>query len=120
MQYHNPVLLNECINGLNINTLVKVNQQVTDLLPSAMMQFNFSRTKNLNFNYRTSTSQPSLTQLQPILNLSNINNPIMGNPNLQRTYTHNLNLRYFSSKFISQKNFFAFLNAASIASKVER
>jgi len=102
---------NTQITGSNINTQVKVNQQVTDLLPSAMLQFNFARTKNLNFNYRTSTSQPSLTQLQPILDLSNINNPIMGNPNLQRTYTHNLNLRYFSSKFISQKNFFAFLNA---------
>jgi len=103
---------NTQITGTNINTLIKVNQQVTDLLPSAMMQFNFSRTKNLNFNYRTSTSQPSLTQLQPIMDLSNINNPVMGNPNLQRTYTHNLNLRFFSSKFISQKNFFAFLNAA--------
>ena len=102
---------NTQINGLNINTLVKVNQQVTDLLPTAMLQFNFARTKNLNFNYRTSTSQPSITQLQPIMDLSNINNPVMGNPNLQRTYTHNLNLRYFSSKFISQKNFFAFLNA---------
>jgi len=102
---------NTQITGLNINTLVKVNQQVTDLLPSAMMQFNFARTKNLNFNYRTSTSQPSIAQLQPIMDLSNINNPVMGNPNLQRTYTHNLNLRYFSSKFISQKNFFAFLNA---------
>ena len=103
---------NTQINGTNINTQTKVNQQVTDLLPAAMMQFNFSRTKNLNFNYRTSTSQPSLTQLQPVLDISNINNPVMGNPDLQRTYTHNLNLRFFSSKFISQKNFFAFLNAA--------
>lgn len=100
------------ISGVDINTQTKVNQQVTDLLPAAMMQINFSRTKNLNFNYRTSTSQPSITQLQPVLNLSNINNPIMGNPDLQRTYTHNLNLRFFSSKFISQKNFFAFLNAS--------
>ena len=105
-------LQNTQINGANINTQVKVNQHVTDLLPAAMLQFNFSRTKNLNFNYRTSTSQPSLTQLQPVLDLSNINNPYMGNPNLKRSYTHNLNLRFFSSKFISQKNFFAFLNAS--------
>jgi hypothetical protein len=105
-------LQNTQINGVNINTKVKVNQYVTDLLPAAMLQFNFSRTKNLNFNYRTSTSQPSLTQLQPILDLSNINNPYMGNPDLKRSYTHNLNLRFFSSKFISQKNFFAFLNAS--------
>jgi hypothetical protein len=105
-------LQNASLKGRNITTDLKLGQQYLDILPAAMVQYNFSRTKNLNFNYRTSTSQPSLTQLQPVLDLSNINNLYIGNPDLKRSYTHNFNLRYFSSKFISQKNFFVFLNAA--------
>lgn len=103
---------NAHLSGVNLSAGTKLDQNVTDILPSAMLQYNFSRTKNLNFNYRTSTNQPSLTQLQPVLDLSNINNLYIGNPDLKRSYTHNFNLRYFASKFISQKNFFATLNAS--------
>jgi hypothetical protein len=103
---------NAHLSGRNITAATKLSQNFTDILPAAMFQYNFSRTKNVNFNYRTSTSQPSLTQLQPVLDLSNINNLYIGNPDLKRSYTHNFNLRYFSSKFITQKNFFAFLNAS--------
>lgn len=103
---------NTQLTGKNISAATTLSQHSIDVLPAAMFQYNFARTKNLNFNYRTSTNQPSLTQLQPVLDLSNINNQYIGNPDLKRSYTHNFNLRYFSSKFITQKNFFAFLNAS--------
>jgi hypothetical protein len=49
--------------------------------------------------------------LQPVLDQSNINNQTIGNPNLKRTYNHNINLRFFSTKILAQRNFFALLNA---------
>ena len=99
------------LNGVNTSVNTKIKQEFKDLLPSAMFQYNFSQTQNFNFNYRTSTNQPSLTQLQPVLDQSNINNQTIGNPNLKRTYNHNINLRYFSTKVLAQRNFFALLNA---------
>ena len=102
---------NAMLNGINNSANTKINQEFKDILPSAMFQYNFSQTKNLNFNYRTSTNQPSLTQLQPVLDQSNINNQTIGNPNLKRTYNHNLNLRFFSTKVLAQRNFFALINA---------
>jgi hypothetical protein len=99
------------LNGVNTSTNTKIKQEFKDILPSAMFQYNFSQTQNLNFNYRTSTNQPSLTQLQPVLDQSNINNQTIGNPNLKRTYNHNLNLRFFSTKVLAQRNFFALINA---------
>jgi hypothetical protein len=99
------------LNGVNTSTNTKIKQDFKDILPSAMFQYNFSQTQNLNFNYRTSTNQPSLTQLQPVLDQSNINNQTIGNPNLKRTYNHNLNLRFFSTKVLAQRNFFALINA---------
>ena len=104
-------LQNAMLNGVNTSTSTKIKQEFKDILPSAMFQYNYSQTQNLNFTYRTSTNQPSLTQLQPVLDQSNINNQSIGNPNLKRTYNHNLNLRFFSTKILSQRNFFALLNA---------
>lgn len=102
---------NAMLNGVNTSTSTKIKQEFKDILPSAVFQYNFSQTQNLNFTYRTSTNQPSLTQLQPVLDQSNINNQTIGNPNLKRTYNHNLNLRFFSTKVLAQRNFFALLNA---------
>jgi hypothetical protein len=102
---------NAMLNGINTSTNSKIKQDFKDILPSATYQYNFSQTQNLNFTYRTSTNQPSLTQLQPVLDQSNINNQTIGNPNLKRTYNHNLNLRFFSTKILAQRNFFALINA---------
>ena len=104
-------LQNAMLNGINTSVNTKIKQEFKDVLPSANFQYNFSQTQNFNFNYRTSTNQPSLTQLQPVLDQSNINNQTIGNPNLKRTYNHNINLRFFSTKILAQRNFFALLNA---------
>jgi len=101
------------LTGENVSAHTKLNQGFQDILPSAMYQYNFSQTKNFNINYRTSTNQPSLTQLQPVLDQSNINRQTIGNPDLKRSYVHNLNMRFFSSKIISGRNFFANLNASA-------
>ncbi len=94
-------LQNAKLVGENISANTKLNQNFKDILPTATYQYNFSQTKNLNINYRTSTNQPSLTQLQPVLDQSNINRQTIGNPDLKRSYVHNLNMRFFSSKIIS-------------------
>ena len=99
------------LSGENTSAKTKISQDFKDVLPAAMFQYNFSQTQNFNLNYRTSTNQPSITQLQPVLDQSNINNQTIGNPDLKRSYNHNLNLRYFSTKILAQRNFFALLNA---------
>ena len=106
------------LDGENISARVKIKQEFKDLLPSAMYVYNFSQTQNFRFNFRTSTNQPSLTQLQPILDQSNINNQSIGNPDLKRSYTNNINLTYFSSKILAQRNFFALLNAQIVDNSI--
>ncbi len=106
------------LNGENTSANTKIKHDFKDILPSANFVYNFSQTQNLRFNYRTSTNQPSLTQLQPVLDQSNINNQTIGNPDLKRSYTNNFNLSYFSSKILSQRNFFALLNAQVINNSI--
>jgi len=106
------------LNGENTSANTKIKHDFKDYLPSAMFVYNFSQTQNLRFNYRTSTNQPTLTQLQPVLDQSNINNQTIGNPDLKRSYTNNINLSYFSTKILAQRNFFALLNAQFVNNSI--
>jgi hypothetical protein len=105
------------LDGENISPITsektKFSQSFQDILPNATFRYNFSQTKNLNIDYRTSTNQPSITQLQPVLDQSNINRQSIGNPDLKRSYVHNLNIRFFSSKILAGKSFFSTLNAST-------
>lgn len=101
------------LDGENISAKTKLSQSFQDILPNATFRYNFSQTKNFNLDYRTSTNQPSITQLQPVLDQSNINRQSIGNPDLKRSYVHNLNIRFFSSKILAGKSFFSTLNAST-------
>jgi hypothetical protein len=106
------------LNGENTTANSTIKHDFKDILPSAMFVYNFSQTQNFRFNYRTSTNQPTLTQLQPVLDQSNINNQTIGNPDLKRSYTNNINLSYFSTKILAQRNFFALVNAQIINNSI--
>ena len=101
------------LDGENISAKTKLSQSFQDILPNATFRYNFSQTKNFNLDYRTSTNQPSITQLQPVLDQSNINRQSIGNPDLKRSYVHNVNIRFFSSKILAGKSFFSTLNAST-------
>lgn len=67
---------------------------VWTVAPFARMNYRFSKTRNLSLNYRMRSSQPSLTQLQPVADKSNPLNIVLGNPNLKPTFAHRFHLRY--------------------------
>lgn len=80
---------------------------------SPMLQFNyrFDKRTNLRIDYDGRTSQPSLTQLQPVDDVSNPLNTIRGNPQLKPTYTNNLRIRFHQFKPESQSAFMIMANA---------
>jgi hypothetical protein len=86
-----------------------IRQSFTDFLPAANIQYRMNQTRTLNFNYSTSTTQPSTSQLQPVAEISDPRNVYIGNPNLKRSYSQSVNLNYFSTNIYTQRNFFAFI-----------
>jgi len=83
-----------------------------NLLPNAMLNYKFSKQKNLRLNYRTSTSPPSVTQLQAVVNNSNPLQLTIGNPDLRQEYQHSVNARYTASAPDKASNFFALLGGS--------
>ncbi|RYZ42151.1 MAG: TonB-dependent receptor, partial [Sphingobacteriales bacterium] len=91
-----------------------VNKTFSNILPSAMINYKFSRTQNLRFMYRTNTNAPSISQLQ---NVPDITDPLLvrtGNPELSQDYTHTLMLRYGNTNTAKSTNFFAMAFASFV------
>jgi hypothetical protein len=88
----------------------RIQNRFENFLPSLRFNYNFSNTKNLGFNYGTSVTEPTIEQLQPVVNNADPLNLYVGNPELKPAYLHNVRLNYNSfdmGKFIS---FFANAN----------
>ena len=83
-----------------------------NLLPNAMLNYRFTRQKNLRLVYRTSTNPPNVSQLQAVVNNSNPLQLSIGNPALRQEYQHALNVRYSASSPEVSGNFFALISGA--------
>lgn len=75
------------------------------LLPSFTLNFNKTR---LRLRYTTDISEPSATQLQPVVDNSNPLNIYQGNPGLKPEYNHDINARYSFFDVFNLRSFFAF------------
>ncbi|MFD2515565.1 outer membrane beta-barrel protein [Pontibacter locisalis] len=78
----------------------------SNLLPSAEYEYKFSNTQNLNISYRTNTNEPSVDQLQDVLDISNPLQPRAGNPSLNQDFQNRMNLRYRSFDPVTNRMFF--------------
>jgi outer membrane receptor protein involved in Fe transport len=65
-----------------------------NLLPNAFGRFKLSSRSNVRFFYRTNVNQPSITQLQDVVDATNPPFYSQGNPNLKPQYSHSLNGAY--------------------------
>ncbi len=84
----------------------EVQHDFYSILPSAMLRYQFSKTENLRFNYRTNTQLPNIEQLQNVLDNSNPLQLKIGNPNLVQAYQHQIFGRYSKTNTETSSVFF--------------
>ena len=77
-----------------------------NIFPIARFTYNFSRSKALNMSYNGNANQPSFSQLQPVVDSSNPQSVVAGNPNLKPSINNTVNLSYNNFNFISGKTLF--------------
>ncbi len=90
------------------NTVVSKN--FLNLLPSTNFRYTFTTTKNFDFSYSTSVSEPSVQQLQPLVDNSNPISVYIGNPDLRAAYNHRFTLHYTAFDQFNFRSFFVSLN----------
>jgi hypothetical protein len=69
-------------------TQVKVDKSFSNFLPNAMIRYKLSTRSNIRLFYRTNVNEPSVTQLQGVLDPTNAPVYTIGNVNLNTQFTH--------------------------------
>lgn len=67
---------------------------VWNYAPYLRMRYKFSKQRSFQANYRGRSSQPSMTQLQPVPDVTDPMNITIGNPDLKPSFSHNINMRF--------------------------
>ena len=76
-------------------------QNFTNLLPRASYMYKPSQSTRFNVGYRTNSSQPSITALQPVPDNTNPNQIREGNPDLKPNYVHTMDINFNTWKALS-------------------
>lgn len=92
---------------------IPINNEVFNYSPTARFQYYFAKKKFFRIDYRGSTDQPSISQMQPVKNNSNLMNERVGNPDLKPSYTDNFRIMYSAFNDQTFSSFNVFLNAQS-------
>ena len=97
---------------------------VVNVAPFLRYRHKFSQSRSLNIHYRGRSSQPSLTQLQPVPDMSDPMNIIYGNPALDPSFSHNMNIRFQDFNTTLQRSIMLMANLSltqnSIVSNITR
>ena len=94
---------NVFVNNNNLFKSQHITQNFNNILPFSTLRYKFSDSKVIDINYKTSSFNPTINQLQPVRDNSNPNFINIGNPNLLPTFSHEVGLNFNSWKSISGK-----------------
>lgn len=99
------------LKGTRDESSAEINQNFQVLLPNFSWRKRKGMASNINVNYTTTFNEPSITQLQPVIDNSNPLNIYTGNPELKPEYTHNLRFNWFTYDAFSFRQTGVYVNA---------
>lgn len=96
---------------LRDNTLNKdYIRNYTNFFPSASVNWTYKSQHNLRLNYNGYTTQPNISQLQPLRNNNDYFNQYIGNPQLKPSFTNSFNLGHNTYNFLKDMYMYQGLN----------
>lgn len=120
-KYNFAVGVNYQSTQLNGNLVLRdttINRTFENVLPVFRFNYDFSSFKHLRFDYETSMQEPTITQLQPVVDNSDPLNLSVGNPNLRPGYAHAFRTSFTTFDPGTFLGFFAFINANYVANAI--
>lgn len=107
LDYQNARLDNESV----FPTMGVFNREFNNLLPGASLSYR-NREKGVSYRvrYRTGTDEPSVTELQNVVNNQNPLSLRVGNPNLGQSYNHNIFVNMSKVDLEKSRTLFMFVN----------
>jgi len=100
------------LEGANISNGTTTDRNDFYLIPIFRFQYVWSRQQRISINYSGSPIEPSFTQIQPLPDYSNPQNPVFGNPRLKPSFQHSINTIYNNYITNSKINLSANINTS--------
>lgn len=100
-------LLNTTLENENYLSETSFDNTYNNLYMRARIRYEVQRSKSLSLDYSTDANVPSVRQLQPVIDQTNPNNIITGNPNLRPSYSHNIRAGYRNFDFSKRSGIFS-------------
>ena len=97
---------------------VVIDRQFQMIQPALHFNYDFASSKRLRLDYTSSMQEPSVSQLQPIINNSDQLNLTVGNPQLQPAYSHLVRSNFTFFDPANFMNVFALINANYTANAI--
>jgi hypothetical protein len=93
----------------NLETLgARIDRTFQNMLPVARFSYEFTSTRRLRIDYETSVQEPTIQQLQPVIDNSDPLNIYVGNPSLKPSFQQSWRMNFSSFDPVSFISFFLF------------
>ncbi|MFT6814509.1 MAG: hypothetical protein ACJAZ3_000397 [Sphingobacteriales bacterium] len=99
------------LRGTFSDTSFVIEKSAFDLLPTATASYQLAKRSKLRLNYNTSVTEPSMSQLQPVINNSNPLYIYVVNQDFQRQYANSIRLNYNYYSEFSETSVYTYLNS---------
>ncbi|SEA42506.1 Outer membrane protein beta-barrel family protein [Arachidicoccus rhizosphaerae] len=99
------------VRSLNRTKNTDIHQDYVNLYPTASFSYKFNKWRRLRFRYSGRTSQPSVSQMQPIVDNSNPLYIRAGNPDLKQRFNHNAFIEYSTRDSVTSRSFYGKIDA---------
>jgi len=97
------------LSGTKLSLGTTTNRSSFNLIPIARFEYRWTRQQKMSLNYSGNAVEPTFDQIQPVKDVTNPNNPVIGNPNLLATFVHTLRGDY--NNYIANSKLNLSLNA---------
>ena len=91
---------------------------VFNFAPFLRYNYKMTRTRSLQVNYRGRSSEPSMNQLQPVADLSDPLRIVQGNPDLDPSFTHHIDVRLQDFNSDAQRSMMVMANFDMIQNSI--
>ena len=108
------------LSGTKVSLNATTRRTSFNLIPIARFQYAWSRQHSFQINYSGNAVEPTFDQIQPVRDVSNPNNAIVGNPDLLATFNHGIVLKYNNYLSDSKLNYNVSLNSTFTENAVIR
>lgn len=108
------------LSGTKVSLGTTTNRSSFNVVPIARFEYLWSRQHKMSVNYSGNAVEPTFDQIQPVRDVTNPQNPIVGNPNLNASFQHTVRAGYDNYIANSRLNYSFNLNGSLTDNSVIR